>query len=113
MNPFDKLKRQMTATLTTVMGYNVTWIDSISNTTFIKRVFFQYPDRSESLQTFDYMPNQPRVEYLEGDFPNLKSYVDSGSQESVLVEDKGEFFVTAVERKYDGDYLIAYLKEKI
>lgn len=110
-NIFDIAKGTAYRTTAKIMGYNVEWYDNQNEQLFTSRVHFKYPTVSEELHEIDYKPTEPMMEYLEGQLPGLKAAVDSGRSEQVNIDGKGEFYVRSVNRKYDGETLVAVLAE--
>jgi hypothetical protein len=111
-NIFDIVKSTAFKTTTRIMGYTAEWYDGQQELSFTARVHFRYPSVKEELAGIDYYPTEPRMEYMQDQFPMLKARVDAGNNEEVSIDGIGDFYVRAVERKNDGDLLVAILAEK-
>lgn len=108
---FDRLKNNMFNITTNIMGYSAIWTNSETAQEFTAKVHFKYPTPAEDLAGVEYFPEEPYMEFKQGDFDGLKELVDNNKTETVVIEGRGSFYVRSVNRKYDGDTLICVLAD--
>lgn len=102
MNLFDNLQSAMFDTVTATMGYNATWIPAAGGQSQTKEVLYNGPTEKEKLFDANYDPEKLNMEYKEGVFTGLKESVDSGTTETVTIENIGTFKVRGVKKLFDG-----------
>jgi len=107
---FDRLKNNMFDITLNVMGYDASWTNSQTAEILTAKVHFKYPTPPEDLAGVEYFPQEPYMEFKQGDFEGLKELVDDNSTETVIIDGRS-YYVRSVDRKYDGDTLTAVLAD--
>ena len=129
-NLFDGLRKNMVDTVNTVFGHICTWVNSQSSPaeTEQQKVLYNSPDQTQKKygfgQTFgggkslEFEPAHPSIEYKAEYFIMLKQNVDDGIFEYVNIKEIGsdgpgqDYFVRKVEKKHDGNTVLAILELK-
>jgi hypothetical protein len=98
------------------MGYNATWAPSnadflntefdtdefVTNQPIPGKVLYNGPTEREKLFDANYDPEKLNMEYKDGVFRGLKESIDSGTAETVTIENIGTFRVRGVQKLFDG-----------
>ena len=109
---FDNLKNNMYDITAKVMGYNATWTNSVTFEVSSAVVHFKQPTETEGLAGLDYIEGQPIMEYRAPFFEGLKEAADELTNEPIIIESKGAFYVRQVLKKFDGATFWAVLVEQ-
>jgi len=110
MSIFDSIQKVVFTAAETVFGDAAVWTPSDSEIALTENVLYNSPDQPISIGSgdrYEYRPYNYFFEYTTGQFPTLKTLVDSGAVQRVAV--KGDnLVIREVRRKNDGQTYIAY-----
>jgi len=115
-NPFDTMRDTMVDMVSATMGYAATWTPTTGGDAQVANVHYKDSTQKQewfeqsSFKIFDYC-----LEYRKGQFVGLLESCEQGNIEVVTIVKDGNtltFNVQAVEAKFDGNTLVAYLQKK-
>ena len=94
-----------------IMGEDAFWLSS-GGETVSGRVLFAYPTEPYKIaqaESYEYIPVHPTAEYYKDTFGGMKDASDKQFNEFLRIRG-AKYFVTSVEKIYDGDTFIANLE---
>jgi hypothetical protein len=115
-NPFDTMRDAMVDVTTATMGYAATWTPQGGGDAQVANVHYKDSTQKQewleqsSFKLYDYC-----LEYRKGQFVGLLESCEQGTTEIITIVKNGNlltFNVQAIEAKYDGGTLVAYLQKK-
>lgn len=114
MNPFDAIQAAAFDVVTNTFGYAAKWTPSDGSAEKTAQVLYKDATEKQGLSDQDFEVERYKMEYKNGDFPELKNLVDTADTiEKVSIETQKdiwlEFMVRRIERKFDGKTFIAIL----
>lgn len=113
-NVFDGYKANVFDIAAQTMGYDSLWIPSDGSVPdgYTARVLFNNPSEKKNLAGIEYDPRNWKMEYRFTQFPGLKDIVDTSTTEESVTINGHDYWVRAVDAKFDGDTYIAILEPK-
>jgi hypothetical protein len=102
-NIFDDMQDGLFDLTTEIFGYDASWTPSTPGSVEqVARVNYRKPNEKDSITNgIVFMPLVYFIEYKEGVFPELKTLVDNGSDEIIIIKG-AQHIVRSVQRMYDG-----------
>jgi len=116
VNLFDNLRTTMLDTVANTMGYAASWTPQAGGEAQTANVHYKDSTQKQewleqsSFKIYDYC-----LEYRKGQFVGLLESCEQGTVEVVTIVKDGNtltFNVQAVEARFDGSTLVAYLQKK-
>jgi len=108
---FDDMARRTFSHVLDIMGEDASWLSS-DGESVPGRILFAYPTEPMKIgisDSYEYKPVNPTAEYYKDTFEGLKDASDNQQTEFLIIR-SAKYFVTSVERIYDGETLVANLE---
>jgi len=110
MSLFDSIAKTTFSIVEQIMGDVAIWVPSLGGEQQTAKVLYNNPESKQTLgdvDKYEYSPYNYWFEYYEGQFPGLKSSIDSGNIEIVTINNI-QLNIREVTTKYDGKNYVAF-----
>ncbi|MDL2289954.1 hypothetical protein LJB95_00935 [Paludibacteraceae bacterium OttesenSCG-928-F17] len=108
---FDRLAKQVFNRINRTFGESAVWLSGkrkrVNGTILFKDP--TEPVQIGDTQTYEYRPNTVTVEFYAGTFDGLKTAVDRGTPQYMIVREQ-KYLIQEVTTKFDGKTLVAHLE---
>ena len=109
-NLFDHLQDHVFDVATNFAGYEASWTPSDQSVAQTARVMLKNPSEEVRHAGVEYDPENWVTEYKEGDFAELKNYVDKRNSRERLTINGSDYWVKTVTKHHDGKTYRAQIK---
>jgi hypothetical protein len=107
---FTAMQKTVFATAGTVFGHSATWVPAAGGQSYTEQVLFKNPTEAMTLAGVDYDPEIWRMEYSFEKFPGLKESVDQRAATEIVTIETQQYYVRAINTKFDGKTYIVDLQ---